>query len=127
MIFVDASVPRSVADRIKRARPETVWIGELFPLDTKDPVWLREAGRRGWLVITRDKNIRKRHGERRAIAESGAGCFVLVYREALKKDEIAEMILSFLDDMEALFENTPRPFVYTITKNGDFNKYDLLP
>ncbi|MGI8540655.1 MAG: hypothetical protein ACR2N0_12930 [Rubrobacteraceae bacterium] len=82
---------------------------------------------RGWLIIIRDKNIRKRHGERRAIAESGAGCFVLVYREPLKKDEIAEMILSFLEDMEALFENTPRPFIYTVTKNGDFNKYDLRP
>ncbi|AHY45618.1 Hypothetical Protein RradSPS_0335 [Rubrobacter radiotolerans] len=125
MIFVDASVPRSVAAEIKKARSKTVWIGDVFPLDTKDTVWLAEAGRQGWLVITRDKKIRKRPGERRVITESGAGCFVLVYREDLKKSEIAEMILSFLEEMESLFERTPRPFIYTVTKNGDFKQYRL--
>lgn len=127
MIFVDGCVPRSVADRVKEARPETIWKLDVFARDTKDPVWLRETGRQGWLVMTRDKKIKSRPGERRAIMESGAGCFILSYRKALKKEEIAEMVLSFLEDMEGLFEKTPRPFIYTVNRGGDFKQYELRP
>ncbi len=44
MIFVNGSIPRSVADEIKKVRGNVSWKGELFALDTKDPVWLRKAG-----------------------------------------------------------------------------------
>lgn len=127
MIFVDSCCTRYVADQIKKVRPNALFKLDVFPEDTKDHVWLREAGRRGWLVITRDKEIRRRFGERRAIIEGVVGCFIMVYRKPLKKNEIAEMVLSFLEDMEDLFETTPRPFIYTVTKNGDFEKYGLRP
>lgn len=125
MIFVDASVPRSVADEIKRVRNDACWIGDVFPLDTKDPIWLREAGKQGWLVITRDKKIRTRPGERRAIAEHGVGCFILAYRQDLTKQEIAEIVLSALEDMEELFASTRRPFIYTVSKGGEFKQYEV--
>ena len=123
MIFVDASVPRSVADEIKKVRPDTRWMGDLFPLDTKDPEWLAEAGRQGWLVITHDKKVRTRPGERRAIMERGVGCFILAYRQDLKKAEIAQMVLAALEDMEALFAKTRRPFIFTMSKDGEFKRY----
>jgi predicted nuclease of predicted toxin-antitoxin system len=123
VIFIDASVPRSVADEIKKVRPDARWIGDLFPLDTKDPVWLREAGRQGWLVITHDKKIRTRPGERRAIIESSAGCFILAYKQDLKKIEVAELVLSVLEDMEQIFDRTERPFIYTVSKSGEFRRY----
>lgn len=112
-------------DEIKRVRGDARWMGDVFPLDTKDPVWLREAGRQGWLVITRDKKIRTRPGERRAIAEHGVGCFILAYRQDLKKREIAEIVLSALEDMEDLFARTRRPFIYTINKEGEFRQYGV--
>ena len=125
MIFVDASVPRSVADEIKKVRPGARWMGDLFPLDTTDTAWLREAGRQGWLVVTHDKKIRSRPGERRAIKEHNVGCFILAYKQDLKKREIAELVLSALQDMEELFERTPRPFIYTISKDGEFRQYSI--
>ena len=100
-------------------------MGDLFPLDTKDPVWLQEAGKQGWLVITRDKRIRTRPGERRAIAEHGVGCFILAYRQDLKKREIAQILLSTLEDMEEIFASTRRPFIYTIDKQGEFKQYGV--
>ena len=122
MIFVDASVPRTVADAIKRRRPDARWKLDLFPRDTKDVVWLEAAGKGGWLVVTRDKHIRTRPGERRAIEEHGVGCFILGYKQDLKKEEVTEIVLEALEHMEELFERTERPFIYTITKNGDFNR-----
>lgn len=123
MIFVDASVPRSVADELKKVRPDARWKEDLFPTDTKDTVWLEAAGRRGWLVVTHDKKIRTRPGERRAIEEHGVGCFILGYKQDLKKQEIAEIVLSALDRMEEIFGRTRRPFIYTISKDGDFRRY----
>lgn len=126
MIFVDASVPRGVADEVKKVRPDARWMGDVFPLDTKDPVWLRKAGEEGWLVITHDKKIKSRPGERRAIVEHDVGCFILAYRQDLKKLEIAQMVLAALEDMEALFESTPRPFIFTMAKDGEFRRYNVL-
>ncbi len=123
MIFINGSIPRSVAEEIKKVRSEVRWKGELFPLDTKDPVWLQKAGDEGWLVVTHDKKIRTRPGERRAIMEHGVGCFILTYKQSLKKPEIAEIVLATLEEMEAKFERTPRPFIYTVSKDGEFKEY----
>jgi hypothetical protein len=111
-----------VADAIKRVRPDAKWKLDLFPHDTKDVVWLEAAGKQGWLVVTRDKHVRTRPGERRAIEEHGVGCFILGYKQDLKKEEVTEIVLGALEHMEELFERTERPFIYTITKNGDFNR-----
>ena len=44
--------------------------------------------------------------------ENGVGCFIMTYRQDLKKEE-----------MERRFEATPRPFIYTVSKNGEFREY----
>jgi len=123
VIFIDCSIPRGVADWLKRDRSEVMWLGERFELDVRDQVWLREAGESSWLVITHDKKIRRRPSEKRALLESGVGCFILVYRDNLTKEEIYALIVSVLDKMEDLFRDTPRPFIYTVSKNREFKKY----
>lgn len=123
MIFVNGSIPRSAADELARIGKDAKWKGELFPLDTKDPVWLRAAGIHGWLVITRDKRIRSRPGEREAIMTHSVGCFILTYRNDLKRDEIARVVLASIDAIEEKFRTTPRPFIYTVSKDGEFREY----
>lgn len=122
MIFIDRSIPRSVADRLKEVRDDVLWLEDRFPHDVPDEVWLEEAGKRGWLVITHDAKIRTRPGERRAIMDHGAGCFILTYKQDLTKTDILALISSVLEHMEALFGNTQRPFIYTVNKNGGFRK-----
>lgn len=94
MIFIDRSVPRGVADAVKRMREDVLWLEDKFPHDVPDQEWLARAGREGWLVITHDRKIRTRPGERRAIIEHGVGCFILTYRQDLKKEEILALISS---------------------------------
>jgi hypothetical protein len=43
--------------------------------------------------------------------------------EDLKKEEIARIVLAILDEMERRFERTPRSFIYTLTKDGEFRRY----
>lgn len=123
MIFVNGSIPRSAADELTKIGKDAKWKGELFPLDTKDPVWLRAAGINGWIVITRDKRIRSRPGEREAIMAHSVGCFILTYRNDLKRDEIARVVLASIDAIEEKFRTTPRPFIYTVSKDGEFREY----
>ncbi len=52
------------------------------------------------------------------------GCFILTYSQDLKKHEIAQIVLSTLEEMEEKFRKTPRPFIiYTVSKDGEFRRY----
>ena len=55
--------------------------------------------------------------------EHGVGCFILTYKQDLSKLEIANLILSLLEEMEKRFQKTPRPFIYTVSKAGQFRRY----
>lgn len=123
MIFVDGSVPRSVADELRKIGKDARAKIELFVPYTKDPEWLEAAGKNGWLVVTHDKYIRKRPGELQAILDHRAGCFILTYKNDLKKQEIIQVVLAHIEKMEERFRTTKRPFIYTVTKDGEFREY----
>lgn len=123
MIFIDASLPKTVADELKKVRDDVVFKHEIFPPGTDDPIWLRRVGIEGWLAITRDGHIRTRPGERAAIMENGVGCFILTHQDGLPKPEVVRIVFDYLPEMERKFSSTPRPFIYTVTKNGHFREY----
>jgi predicted nuclease of predicted toxin-antitoxin system len=123
VIFIGRSIPRGVAEAVRRMREDVIWLEDEFPHDVPDEEWLAAAGENGWLVITHDRKIRTRPGERRAIMENGVGCFIMTYRQDLKKEEIVALISPTLEEMERKFEATPRPFIYTVSKRGEFREY----
>ena len=123
MIFIDASLPRTVADELKKVREDVVFKHDIFAPGTDDSVWLRRVGREGWLAITHDKHIRTRYGERAAIMEHSVGCFILTYKQDLRKPEIVRMVFDYLPGMEHRFRTTPCPFIFTVSKNGVFREY----
>lgn len=126
MIFVDRSVPKGVADALKQVRDDVYWLEDVFEEGwIKDREWIPEIGARGWLVISKDKKIRTRQEERRAIRDNNVGCFILNYKQPLNRWEILKLVASSLDEMEEKFANTPRPFMYLIDRNGRFRSYDL--
>ena len=89
-----------------------------FSHDTKDPAWLAEAGTREWVVITRDKKIRTRPAERRAIVKKNVGAFIIAQRQPLARWDVLKIVVGNLDEIERLFAETPRPFIFTITSVG---------
>jgi len=123
VIFVDGSMPRSVADELKAIGKDAMAKIEIFPDGTKDPVWLRKVGENDWLAVTRDVWIRKRVGEKQALIDHGVGCFMFTYKNTLKKAEIVALVLKHIDEMERTFAATPRPFIYTVATDGKFRRY----
>src|SRR6266700_6040938 len=120
MIFIDRSISKRVAEALKCVRDDVRWLEDEFLHDTPDPAWLREVGQRGWLVVTRDKKVRSRPGERQSIIDNKVGCFCLTQRSNPTKWEYLKLIVSTLDKMESRFTETERPFIFGISKDGVF-------
>ncbi len=120
MIFVDASIPRGVAQALQRVREDVLWIADVPDLSqaTPDGVWLRRCGAESWLALTRDKRIRTRHAERRAVLEGGVGLFVLTNRRNLTRWAQLRTIVTHLDEMEERYEATERPFIFNLNSRG---------
>ena len=79
--FVDRSLGRKIIPEVLRAAGAEVRVhDEFFPQDAKDEVWLGEVGRRGWVVLTKDKHIRYRQVEIQALLAAKVRAFVLTAR-----------------------------------------------
>ena len=118
MIFIDRSIPKSVATALKAVRDDVLWLEDRFQHDTKDTDWLPVAGAEGWLVITRDKKIRTRPGERRAILGNGVGCFFLTQKKDPTRWQYLKLLVLTLEKMENSFATTPRPFICGVDLSG---------
>lgn len=127
MIFIDRSVPKSVVAALQQVRNDVEWLEPRFPHNIKDTEWLPIAGQNGWLVILRDKKVRTRPGERAAIRDNGVGCFIITVKRNINKWEYLKLLVAHMDDMEALFARTQRPFIYTLDSRGIGRSYPMSP
>jgi PIN like domain len=91
--------------------------------DTPDEVWLARAGVEGWVVITKDKLIRKRPIEHEALLASGVRAFVFSGGN-LSGVEMTESIIGSLPRMLRIIGKTPAPFIARITGSGDIAVID---
>ncbi len=88
-----------------------------FPKGTPDEKWLAEAGRKRWVVLTRDKRIRYRQLERLALHEAGVRAFVFTGGNVTIKDTGA-ILASALKHMSKIAHADPGPFIYHISRLG---------
>ncbi len=88
-----------------------------FAPDARDEVWLAEAGRRAWIVLTKDRKIRYRKNEIAAIRACGVRAFVLTSGD-LQATEVGAAFLRALPAMERFMEQNPPPFVAGVSKAG---------
>jgi len=122
MIFIDRSIPRGVADALKLVRDDVRWLEDEFPHDAPEALWLAEIGERGWVVVSRDKKIRTRPGERQALTEAGVGCFILTQKQPFTRWEYLKLLARTLDEMEFVFTETPRPSIFGVGRTGLFKR-----
>jgi PIN like domain len=68
VFFVDRSLGRRVIpDALRGAGARVELHDDHFSQDAQDQVWLAEAGKRGWVVLTKDKHLRYRAVETNAL------------------------------------------------------------
>ena len=91
-----------------------------FPKGTADDVWLAEAGRRGWIVLTRDKRIRHRHLEKVALRSAGVQAVVFTGGNVTMKDT-ASILVNALKHLARL---EPGPCIYHLGLSGRPKRMD---
>jgi len=90
-----------------------------FALNAKDPEWLTGAGKKGWIVVTRDERIRYRVSEKQAIRRAKVRAFVLAAQGNLRAEMLADNVLKALPKIRKLVEKQRPPFVAKISRGGD--------
>lgn len=90
---------------------------ERFRHDVSDVDWLTVVGREGWIVLTRDKNIRLREIERNALISAKVAAFVFTGGNA-SGIETMEAIVAALPRMANVLAKNPPPFICRITASG---------
>lgn len=110
--FTDRNLGRQFPALLRGAGLDVVAHDDRFAPTTPDDVWLPEAGREGWMVLTRDKQIRWKANERDAVMENGVALFAL--SGSGRTRELADLVIASVAAVERFLARHPRPFLATI-------------
>lgn len=88
-----------------------------FAHDEKDTVWLEVCGNKGWVVLTKDRNIRYNLVERQTLLDSGVAAFVLTSGQ-MNGAEMAHAYIKALPKITNFLEKYSRPFIARVHKDG---------
>lgn len=117
----DSTYPGDPGDVIhKRQRPASP-----IARGTKDTEWVPLVASRGWLIITRDFNIRENPAERRAVRENGARMVALSGEDAANTWGQLELLMKYWRKIDAL-ATQPGPFIYLASRSR-LKQLDLEP
>ncbi|MFY9344841.1 MAG: hypothetical protein WAT39_20275 [Planctomycetota bacterium] len=119
ILFLDECLGTSdVADAFRRIGVRTECLVDHFPSGTRDEVWLPTVGANGWVVLTKDKWIRKREVERRALEAGSVAAFVLTAGDLNGSEMATAFVRAYPRLRKALRDHSP-PFIASVTANGE--------
>ena len=87
-----------------------------FRDDAPDVEWLREVGRRGWVVLTKDDAIRRSPLELKALIAGNVRAFILTSAN-MTGEEMANVLVGHLGRIERLARSRRAPFVALVTRS----------
>lgn len=83
---------------------------------TKDPIWVPKVTALGWVIISRDFNVRENPVERRIVRESDARMVALSGKDAVNTWGQLELLMKYWRRIELLTEQ-PGPFIYLASRS----------
>jgi predicted nuclease of predicted toxin-antitoxin system len=92
-----------------------------FPPDAPDQVWLSEASRHRWIVLTNDKRIRYRSSELAAVTATKARVFTLT-AGSIQAQEMANIFVLAMPKIRSFVENKRAPYIVTISRSGKLSQ-----
>lgn len=123
--YLDRNLGKHViADALRAAGAKVEVHDDHLAANAPDEDWIALVGRRGWLAITKDKNIRYRTGELRAIKDHSAMVLVVRAKNATGQD-IAEILIKAQRRVQRFARKHKPPFVAGIDRSGRPKLYDF--
>lgn len=93
---------------------------ERFPGNLPDEDWLAVAGAEGWIVVTRDKNIRRKPNEIKAYRANKVIVFVLASGNA-SAEHTARLVVELYPKMLRKARAAKPPAMFSVTLAGGIN------
>lgn len=122
VFLVDRSLGRKYLVEALRAANLTVHaLDDHFSQDAADIEWLKEAGHRRWIVLTKDQRIWRNSYEREPALLAGVRMFILT-RQDLRADEMSKILLAAMPAMQRRIETLSPPFVFTLSRRGQLTR-----
>lgn len=118
--FVDRSLGKSIVEGLRAAglsvRSMAEVYGEKRAQLLADEVWLRDAGKNNWIVLTKDDAIRRRPAERDALTEAAVRVFCLTNRNMRGADQTER----FVSNRHRILRQArkPGPYIYGVYEKG---------
>lgn len=124
VFFIDRSLGgKFVVEALKAAGVTVIVHDDVFNQATEDVAWLKEAGNKNWVVLTKDSAIRRNPHELQMFQQAKVKAFVLT-RKGLSGLEMAEIFIKALPGMMRRIEKTEAPFIFSFSRNGDFSRLE---
>lgn len=125
-LFLDRNLGRHiVADRLRSEGMRVEVHDDHLPPDAPDEEWIALVGRKAWVAVTKDKNVRYRAAELASIRRHSARVLVARTKNATGSD-IADLLLTGRRRIARFAQNTPAPFVAGIYRSGQVKEYERL-
>jgi predicted nuclease of predicted toxin-antitoxin system len=116
--FVDRSLGRGiVVESLRDAGAAVHAHDDHFAQNTPDTEWLIEVGQRGWVVLTKDKNIRSNQLELRALLQANVAC-IMLGRGDLTAATMGKLFGDNLRKIERVLRRFHLPLVATLSTGG---------
>lgn len=123
MIFLfDENISHKVVAALKALGHPVEHVSQIMPLGTPDETVFAEVASRGWVLVTQDKNIRRRPVQRRLLQQAGIGVFIFTGRAGRSNDQMTVLVLQRLEKMTKLAQRTAVPYIFGIPDRGDIER-----
>jgi len=118
IFFIDRCLGgKCVAEVLRKSGITVETHDDHFDKGAQDVEWIPKVGQRGWIVLTKDKNISKNHLERLAVASAGIKMFILASQD-LSGSDMAAIFLKSIIAMQEFVRKHPAPFIAKIYRDG---------
>ena len=107
--FTDRDLGKQFGEILKAGGLTVERHSDHFAPDTPDEVWLAEVGRRGWIALTHDRNIRYKPNELDAVIRHRVGLLVIIRKAPFP--ELARAFVATLPSIEYFLDNHAPPFI----------------
>jgi hypothetical protein len=125
VFFVDRSLGSNIVpERLREENLNVEIHADHFPPDEQDDSqWLREAGEKDWIILTKDQFIQRNPLELSAIARSGAKVFVQASNANLTGEEMGEIFASAHKRIIKVAKGHKAPFIAKVYRDASVEIY----
>lgn len=124
-LFIDRCAwSRPLGEALTAARIVFIPHHDRFVPNCPDEDWLKVAGNSGWIVLTRDKNIRRKPNEIRAYRDNKVVAFVLASGNASAADT-ADLVVRLWPKLLRKANSAEPPAMFSVTLAGTISQVRL--